>query len=235
MTGGGQGLGEAIARALSEMGMRVIVADISAGAADRVASALSDADSATVDVRDKDAMREMIERVHAAHGAVDVLVNNAAITLSRPIWEIDPEEWDDVLAVNLRGVLFGCQLVGPLMKERGWGRIVNLASLAGQQGGLVAGAHYAASKAGIIVLTKIFARELAPHGVTVNAVSPAAIDGPIMSAMPKERVREMAASIPVQRVGQPHEVALLVAYLASDEAGYITGATMDINGGILMR
>jgi 3-oxoacyl-[acyl-carrier protein] reductase len=235
VTGGGQGLGEAIARALSEMGMRVIVADISAGAADRVASALSDADSATVDVRDKDAMREMIERVHAAHGAVDVLVNNAAITLSRPIWEIDPEEWDDVLAVNLRGVLFGCQLVGPLMKERGWGRIVNLASLAGQQGGLVAGAHYAASKAGIIVLTKIFARELAPHGVTVNAVSPAAIDGPIMSAMPKERVREMAASIPVQRVGQPHEVALLVAYLASDEAGYITGATMDINGGILMR
>jgi 3-oxoacyl-[acyl-carrier protein] reductase len=166
---------------------------------------------------------------------VDILVNNAARTAGGSVWEIDADEWDDVLAVNLRGVLFGCQIAGPPMREQGFGRIVNLASLAGQQGGLVTGAHYAASKAGIVVLTKILARELAPHGVTVNAVSPAAISGPVMDALPSGRVEELARTIPVGRVGRPEEVGALIAFLASDEAGYITGATLDINGGLFMR
>jgi 3-oxoacyl-[acyl-carrier protein] reductase len=235
VTGAAQGLGEAIARALAGKGMHVVLADVALPRAHTVAEDLPDARAAEVDVRDRDGLRELIQTVHSERGAIDVLVNNAALTPLTRVWDIEPQEWDDVLAVNLRGVLFGCQLAGPLMREQGYGRIINLASLAGQQGGLVAGAHYAASKAGIIVLTKIFARELAAAGVTVNAVAPAAIDGPMMSALGPERVRQVAASIPVARVGDPHEVGALVAFLCSEAAGYITGATVDINGGLSMR
>ena len=168
-------------------------------------------------------------------GAVDIMVNNAARTVSRPFWEIDQDEWDDVLAVNLRGVFFGCQLAGEHMRERGRGRIINLSSLAGQQGGTVAGAHYAASKAGIIVLTKIAAQELAAHGVTVNAIAPAAVQTPVMDDMPADRLEAVRQRIPVGRFGEAAEVGALAAFLASDEAGYITGATLDVNGGLLMR
>jgi 3-oxoacyl-[acyl-carrier protein] reductase len=121
------------------------------------------------------------------------------------------------------------------MRANGWGRIVNLTSIAGQQGGLVSGAHYAASKAGIIVLTKIAARALAGSGVTVNAIAAAAISGPIMDALPEEVRAGLPATIPVGRVGHPHEVAAAAAYLASEDAGYVTGATIDVNGGLFMR
>jgi 3-oxoacyl-[acyl-carrier protein] reductase len=182
-------------------------------------------------VRSKDALRRVVDDA----GEVDVMVNNAARTISRPFWEIGEDEWDDVLAVNLRGVFFGCQLAGQQMRERGRGRIINLASLAGQQGGTVAGAHYAASKAGIIVLTKIVAQELAPHGVTVNAIAPAAVRTPVMDELPADRLEAVRQRIPVGRFGEPGEVGALAAFLASDEAGYITGATLDVNGGLLMR
>jgi 3-oxoacyl-[acyl-carrier protein] reductase len=239
VTGAAQGLGEAIARALAEQGAQVLIADVNADGARTTASAIDPegerAFAVEVDVRDRDSIQHAFDEAARRFGRVDILVNNAARTVSRSFWEIEADEWDDVLAVNLRGVLFGCQIAGPRMREQGFGRIVNLASLAGQQGGVVTGAHYAASKAGIVVLTKIAARELAPHGVTVNAVAPAAISGPIMDALPHERVEALARSIPVGRVGRPEEVGALVAFLASDEAGYITGATFDVNGGLLMR
>jgi 3-oxoacyl-[acyl-carrier protein] reductase len=235
VTGAGQGLGEAIARRLAANGMHVVVADVAADRARRVAADIDCATSVAVDVRDSAGMSDLVDSVRREHGTIDALVNNAAVTANTPIWEIDEKAWDDVLAVNLRSVFFNCQLVGPIMREQGWGRIVNLASLAGQQGGIVAGAHYAASKAGVIVLTKIFARELAPNGVTVNAVAPAAIDGPVMQTLPADKIEQIAASIPVRRLGQPDEVAALVAFLCSEEAGYLTGATVDINGGVSMR
>ena len=168
-------------------------------------------------------------------GRVDLLVNNAGTTPSTGFFEIEDDEWDDVLGTNLRSVFVGCQLVAPLMRAQRFGRIVNHASLAGQQGGVVAGAHYAASKAGIVVLTKILARELAGDGVTVNAIAPAAIEAPIMSELPPESIERARSSIPVGRFGTAEEVAALVAYLCSDEAGYVTGATLDINGGLSMR
>jgi 3-oxoacyl-[acyl-carrier protein] reductase len=235
VTGAGQGLGEAIARRLASDGMHVVVADISEDRARAVADDLERGTAAELDVRDHAAQAELVERVRRDNGSVDVLVNNAGITVDTPLWEIEQTGFDDVMAVNLRGVFFGCQLVGPIMREQGFGRIVNLTSLAGQQGGLVAGAHYAASKAGVIVLTKIFARELAADGVTVNAVAPAAIDGPMMQRLPQERIEGFASAIPVGRIGRPDEVAALVAFLCSEDAGYITGATVDINGGISMR
>lgn len=190
---------------------------------------------AELDVRSRAAFTAAFADAIARFGRVDVLVNNAALTPPRSFFAIEEAEWDDVLAVNLRGVLFGCQIAGEHMRELGWGRIVNMASLAGQQGSLVAGAHYAASKAGILVLTKVVAGLLAPHGVTVNAVAPAAIDGPLMSSLPPEQVAALTERIPVGRLGRPEEVAALVVYLASDAAAFVTGATFDANGGIFMR
>lgn len=239
VTGAGQGLGRAIAEALHRAGHAVAVTDVDGAAATATATALdaggASAAAWTLDVRERAAFTSVAAEVVERLGPVSVLVNNAALTIARPVLEIEEAEWDDVLAVNLRGVLFGCQVLAPGMRERGFGRIVNVSSLAGQQGGAVAGAHYAASKAGIIVLTKILARELAGAGVTVNAVAPAVIEGPQLDAVPADRRDALRATIPVGRFGHDWEVGQLVAYLASDATGYITGTTVDINGGLAMR
>jgi 3-oxoacyl-[acyl-carrier protein] reductase len=236
VTGAAQGLGEAIARELCGRGAHVAVADLDLEGAEALADELGDrALALELDVRDRASFERAFAATVERFGRVHVLVNNAARTVMRPFWEIEDDEWDDVLATNLRSVFIGCQLAGRHMQENGFGRIVNLASLAGQQGGAVAGAHYAASKAGILVLTKIVARELAPHGVTVNAIAPAAVRTPVMDALPQERVEALATTIPVGRVGRPEEVAAVVAFLASDDAGYVTGSTLDVNGGLFMR
>jgi 3-oxoacyl-[acyl-carrier protein] reductase len=218
VTGGGRGIGEAIVRTLREHGATVVAGDLEGG-------------DVELDVRSASAFEEAVAQI----GSIDILVNNAAVAIRRPFFEIGEAEWDEVLAVNLRGVFLGCQIVGRKMRERGSGRIVNLASLAGQAGSLVNGAHYSASKAGILALTKVVAKELAPHGVTVNAVAPAAIDGPAMASLPPDQIEGLRRSLPVGRLGTGEEVAALVAFLASDDAGFITGATFDVNGGLLMR
>ncbi len=235
VTGAAQGLGEAIARVLHARGASIVVADVNGEGAERVAASLAGrARGAHVDVRD----RASVERLLDDAGRVDVLVNNAARTVFTPLEDIETDEWDDVLATNLRSVFFGCQLAGPRMREQGWGRILNMASIAGQAAG-AAGAHYAASKAGVIVLTKIVAADLAPHGVTCNALAPAAVRTPVFDErfdeLPAERLEALRQRIPVGRFGEPAEIAELAAFLCSDEAGYITGATFDANGGLLMR
>jgi 3-oxoacyl-[acyl-carrier protein] reductase len=166
---------------------------------------------------------------------VHVLVNNAARTEFRPFFEIELDEWDDVLATNLRGTYLGCRVVGAAMRELGAGRIVNLASDAAFAAGGASGVHYAASKAGVVAVTRRAASELASHGVTVNAIAPAAIDGPLAQEVLRDRMEEKLRAVPVGRLGSPEEVAALVSFLVSDDAGYITGATLDINGGVLMR
>jgi 3-oxoacyl-[acyl-carrier protein] reductase len=239
VTGAAQGIGRAIARVLHAAGHAVAVTDVEGERAEAVAREL-DPEGTTVaawrlDVRDRAGWVATADAVEQRLGPVAVLVNNAALTFSRPVLEIEESEWDEVLAVNLKGVLHGCQVLAPRMRERRSGRIVNLASIAGQQGGVVSGAHYAASKAGIIVLTKILAKELAGDGVTVNAVAPAAIEGPQLAAVAPERREAIRGTIPVGRFGREDEVAELVAFLAGESAGYITGATLDINGGLFMR
>lgn len=229
VTGAAQGLGEAIARALHARGAHVVVADVNDGGTREVASSLGErAEAVACDVRSTEALDRLLDR------ELDILVNNAGRTMPRSLWELDEPEWDDVLATNLRSVFFACQLAGARLRERGWGRIVNLASIAGQQPGAM-GAHYAASKAGIVIVTKLFAAELAPSGVTVNAVAPAAVRTPAFDVLPPERLEALRERIPLGRFGEPREVAELVAYLCSDAGGYVTGATLDVNGGLLMR
>jgi 3-oxoacyl-[acyl-carrier protein] reductase len=239
ITGAAQGIGAVIAETLHRRGAKVAVADVRVDAATQTSLAIDStstrAIAVEVDVRSRESVLRAFESAEAALGPIDILVNNAALTAQGSVWEITPEEWDDVLQVNLRGTLLCCQIAGPAMAERRFGRIVNLASLAGQQGGTVAGAHYAASKAGILVLTKILAKELAGTGVTVNAVVPAAIRSPVMDTMPAERLAALESTIPVGRFGEAGEVAALAAFLCSGAAGYITGAALDINGGLGMR
>ena len=186
-------------------------------------------------MRSRAAFEQAVARAVERHGRLDVLVNNAAVTIARPFFEIPDDEWDDVLAVNLRGVFLGCQVAGAVMREQGSGRIVNLSSTAGQQGSTVNGAHYSASKAGILGLTKSVALELAPFGVTVNAVAPAAIESPLADALSPEKREALVRSIPVGRLGRADEIAALVAFLCTDDAGFVTGATLDANGGMLRR
>jgi 3-oxoacyl-[acyl-carrier protein] reductase len=236
VTGAARGLGAGTALRLAAQGARVVVADVDGDGAAAVAASIGDAAvSRVLDVRDRASFAGVIASTLSELGSLDILVNNAALTIRRPFFEIEDEEWDEVLAVNLRGVFLGCQVGGAHMRDHGGGRIVNLSSLAGQQGSAVNGAHYAASKAGILALTKSIARELAPFGVTVNVVAPAVIEGPLVDALAPEAVADLVASIPVGRIGRADEVATLIAYLASDEAGYITGATFDVNGGSFMR
>ncbi|MEU9283553.1 SDR family NAD(P)-dependent oxidoreductase [Streptomyces sp. NPDC048275] len=239
VTGAGRGLGEAIATRLHQLGLRVALLDRDGDAAAEVARRL-DPDMGTtlalpVDVDDAAAVEAAVGKVTGAWHAPDVLVNNAARTVPASVWDIGLDEWDAVMATNLRSVLVMTRLCASPMRERGWGRVINLASLAGQQGGTLAGAHYSAAKAGVLVLTKVFARELAPYGVTVNAVAPASVQTPAVEELGATTVSEAAKSIPVGRLGRPTEVAALVAYLASEDAGYVTGATFDINGGTHMR
>jgi 3-oxoacyl-[acyl-carrier protein] reductase len=240
VTGAAQGLGASIARALHERGDVVVLADENDDLNRETAAALDPAGEHAVavalDVRDLAAMQAVADFAVERFGRVDVWVNNAARTVICEFWEITPEEWDDVLAVNLRGVFFGCRVAGEHMRARGeGGRIVNLASVAGQHGRGVSGAHYATSKAGIVGLTRVVAQALAQYRVTVNAIAPAAIEGPSVAALTPDRLEVVTSAIPVGRLGRPEEVAALVAFLTSSDAGYITGATYDINGGMLMR
>jgi 3-oxoacyl-[acyl-carrier protein] reductase len=240
ITGAAAGLGQVIAAELHAQGFRIVATDRDAAGAAKVAGAL-DASGASalalaLDVTRKSDFERVLAHVESAWGAPQVLVNNAALTLSTPLMSITPEEFSQVLDVNLRGCFLGCQVFGARMAGAGYGRIVNLASLAGQNGGTASGAHYASSKAGILTLTKIFARELGAKGVTVNAVAPGPMDLPsVHAAVPAERLAQIVQTIPVQRLGNPRFVARMVALLASADADFATGAAWDFNGGIFMR
>jgi NAD(P)-dependent dehydrogenase (short-subunit alcohol dehydrogenase family) len=188
-----------------------------------------------LDVSDINGIKSAINEVLNKWGRIDILVNNAGIRFETPIEEINEEEWDQVLSVNLKSTFFFSQAVIPAMKERGWGRIINMSSIGGQAGPLTSGAHYSASKAGQIALSKVYARSLAPYGITVNTVAPAAIRTPEMDKMDPAKLAQMVETIPLRRVGEPREVSDLVSYLASESGGFTTGATFDINGGRLMR
>jgi 3-oxoacyl-[acyl-carrier protein] reductase len=162
-------------------------------------------------------------------------VNNAGICSLTPAEEIGETEWDRVLAVNLKGAFLCTQAAVPGLRTAGWGRVINLASAAGQMGGVVAGVHYAASKGGLLAMTKSFARLLAPCGVTVNAIAPGAAETDLTARWPESVRQDLRAQVPLGRFIQAEEVAAAVAFLCSPEAAAITGATIDVNAGLCMR
>jgi 3-oxoacyl-[acyl-carrier protein] reductase len=168
-------------------------------------------------------------------GHVHILVNNAGICALTPPEDIREAEWDRVLAVNLKGAFLCTQAALPGLREAGWGRVINLASAAGQMGGVAVGVHYAASKGGLLAMAKTFARLLAPYAVTVNAIAPGAAETDLTAAWPEAVRQDVRAKTALGRLVRPEEVAAVVAFLCSPEAVAITGATLDVNAGLLMR
>jgi len=240
VTGGARGLGAAIAAALHAAGFNVAVGDIDVRGAAAVAQGLdpsgATATALTLDVREEAAFVAARDTMIARWGSVEALVNNAALTAAKPVLDITADEFDAVMAVNLRGTFLGCQVFGRMFKANGYGRIVNLASLAGQNGGTATGAHYATAKGGIVTMTKVFARDLAPFGVTANAIAPGPLDTPIVhQVVPEDRMAQFLANVPVGRLGDVAFIASMVARLCARDAGFMTGATVDINGGLYMR
>jgi 3-oxoacyl-[acyl-carrier protein] reductase len=241
VTGAAQGLGYVICESLIKAGYSVVVSDIDADTARSAALALDDSGkkalSVKLDVMQKQDFAHALTSTTEAFGHCDLLVNNAAMTPTTAVMNITPEEFSQVLDINLRGNFLGCQVFGQYFADKGFGRIVNLASLAGQMGGTASGAHYASSKAGIMTLTKIFARQFADAGVTVNAIAPGPVDVPsVRDKVPAEKLEQIINNmIPVKAMSNPAFIGSMVVMLAADEANTVTGATWDINGGIFMR
>ena len=238
VTGAARGIGAAIARELHAGGARVAVSDLDVAAAVAMAKTLDSTGETALgialDVRDRAAFEAALATLRQTWGGADIVVNNAGHGKRTPTPEITPAEFDEVIAINQRSVFFSCQIFGAHLRERGYGRIVNITALAGQNGGTVASAHYASAKAGAIMLTKYFARELAGTGVTVNSVSP----GPISTAKARlslEQIESVEQAVPIHRFGEASEVAAATALLASDRGGFFTGATLDLNGGLYLR
>lgn len=235
VTGAASGIGAAVAHRLHADGHLVVLSDLRVEAAASVAVAFdgdgSLTDVAQVDVSSEASVRRMVAEVLDRHGRIDVLVNNAGIAgQSAPSWELPDGEWEKVVAIDLSGVYYGCRAVLPHMIAKGWGRIVNIASIAGKEGNPNA-VPYSAAKAGVIGLTKAIAKEVATTGVLVNAVTPAVIETPILEQVSEAHRAYMVSRIPMGRTGVPNEVAALIAWLASDECSFSTGAVFDISGG----
>lgn len=231
VTGGGRGIGRGISLGLAADGLQIaIVYSQHPGEAASVAQAIQaqggQAAAYQADVAVKAQVAAMVARVLADWGRIDVLVNNAGVASKATTAELDENAWDQVMDVNLKGVFLCSQAVIPAMQRAGGGRIIHMTSIAGQTGGGI-GPHYAASKAGVIGLTRFMATELGPHGITVNAISPSGVPTELLSNLgmqPNDRR-------PVRRVGTPEDIAAAVSYLASAAAGYVTGQVLSVNGG----
>lgn len=240
ITGGARGFGAHVVRALHKAGYRVVITDVTPGAeAAALASELDlageTAMTATLDVSKPEDFEEVLGKCVERWGSVEILVNNAARTAAQGLMDIDPAVFNEIMATNAGGTFAGCQIFGRHFKERGYGRLINMASLAGQNGGTATGAHYAASKGAILTLTKVFARDLAAYGITCNAIAPGPMDTPMVREVLGDKVDAMIENIPVKRLGDPDFVAQMVVMLASPESAFVNGACWDVNGGLYVR
>jgi len=236
VTGAGSGIGRGIAVRLARDEAAIGVWDLNADAAAETAKMITDAGgqaiAVTADCADQAAIRDAAAKTRAAFGPITILVNNAGIAPFIPYMEIPDEVWDRVIRINLKGPHLCCREVIPDMLAAGWGRIINITS-SSTQSGSVNQAHYVASKGGLLGLTKALALEFAPTGITVNMVPPGFIDTPMLRASPVN-IDAYAASMPMKRVGRPEDIAAACAFLASEEASYMTGQTISMNGGRYM-
>ncbi|EGO93692.1 MULTISPECIES: SDR family NAD(P)-dependent oxidoreductase [Acidiphilium] len=234
VTGAGRGIGEAIAAGLAAEGGRVAVLDFDGGRAEVVASRLQGgAVAVAADVADPYEVQRAVDRVVAAFGGVDVLVNNAGIDTSSPVVDMPLEVWDRMMAVNLRSVFLCTKAVLPGMLERGWGRIINISSQLAQKGAPDM-AHYSAAKAGVIGFTRSLAYEVAQKGVTVNAICPGPVDTTLWREIPADWRARKLAELPIGRPARVEEIVPTAVMLASDDGSYYVGATLNPNGGDVM-
>jgi 3-oxoacyl-[acyl-carrier protein] reductase len=236
VTGASRGIGRAIALRLAARGATVIAGargDHAEAVVEEIRAAGGTAERVAIDVTDAGRLQEVVTAIIERHGRVDVLVNNAGITRDQLLLRMKREDWDAVLDTNLTAAFTCCQaVIKPMIKQR-WGRIINLTSVVGQSGN-AGQANYAASKAGLIGFTKSLALELASRNITVNAVAPGLIETDMTRAVSASAHEEWAARIPLKRLGTPEDVAAAVEFLASDEAAYITGHVLAVNGGMYM-
>lgn len=232
VTGGARGIGLAIVERLQSEGARVVIADLDGERARREAARLgANVLGVSLDVRKPEQHRTVVADTIATWDTIDILVTCAGIAgRSVPTWELSPEEWRDVLDVDLSGVFLACQAVLPHMRSRRSGHIVNIASIAGKEGNPNA-VPYSAAKAGVIGLTKAMAKEVATEGIYINALAPAVIHTDILDQVGEAHIQYMVSKIPMQRVGTTQEVAAIVAWMVSDECSFSTGAVFDISGG----
>ena len=234
VTGGARGIGRAITERLLASGARVSLWDIDPTALEQAAAELADAGTihtATVNLADFASVHAAAEATATAFGKIDILVNNAGVAgTNAKTWETAPEEWRRVIDINLHGPFYCCHAVVPHLLKNGYGRIVNIASIAGKEGNPTA-AHYSASKAGVIALTKSLGKELATANITVNAVAPAVIATDILKQVTQAHIDYMLSKIPMGRLGKREEAAALVAWLCSEDCSFSTGAVFDLSGG----
>jgi 3-oxoacyl-[acyl-carrier protein] reductase len=233
-TGGARGIGYAIAERMLRSGAAVVLWDIDAARLEEARARLSEfgmVDINTVELTDETSVANAAGTVLERHGRIDILVNNAGITGGNaPTWELSPESWRRVIEVNLIGPFLTCHAIVPAMIEKGYGRIVNVASIAGKDGNPSA-SHYSASKAGVICLTKSLGKELATKNVLVNCITPAAARTEIFDQMKQEHIDYMLSKIPMNRFLKVEEVAAMASWLASEDCSFSTGAVFDISGG----
>ncbi len=239
VTGGGAGIGEAIALAFAREGAHVAIWDLDGHRAERVSSTIQEMGHKSIAIRmsvaNAQEVNASVQRVLREYGRIDILINNAGICQVVPsVEEIKEEDWDRVLAVNLKGVFLCSKAVMGIMKKQKAGKIINMGSLAGKVGGIATGAHYAASKAAVMCLTKSLAKELGPYGVHVNAIAPGVIETDMTQMITRGDWRAYLSTIPLGRIGVVDEVAKVALFLASDEASYLTGEIIDVNGGQFM-
>lgn len=239
VTGAGQGMGESIAKLFAQEGAKVVVNDINEEKAKKVAEEIKSQGKETLairaDVTQSKEVSQLVEKTVEEFGAVHILINNAGILRSSKVDEINEEEWDLVINVNLKGTFLCSKAVLPIMKKNRYGRIVNFSSSAGRSVSTLGGVHYTAAKAGILGFTRQLAKEVAFLGINVNSVCPGLIDTEMVRAnCPPQKLKDYERSFPIPRLGTPEEVASLVLFLVTDESSYITGASLDINGGDLM-
>jgi len=245
ITGANRGIGKAIATLFAQAGARLALVARTADTLEEVAAGLRRTHPAAAreeetvlalpaDVAIEAQVEEAVQRTVDTWGRVDILVNNAGLISSGPVWEIVPADWERVIGANLTGVYLCSRAVIPHLREAKQGSIVNISSISAQTGGVSGGAHYTASKGGVLALTKGLARDLAPFGITVNSIAPGQIDADPNLLTPEQREHVMGL-IPLGRLGEPEEIAYTALFLVSSMARYITGTTIDVNGGILKR
>jgi 3-oxoacyl-[acyl-carrier protein] reductase len=240
VTGSGQGIGREIALTLAKEGAKVVISDITDMVYDvvkEIEKIGSQALAIKTDVSKRKETEEMAKKTLQKFGRIDILVNNAGIFPFKSLLEMEEEDWDRVLSINLKGVFNSSKAVLPIMVKQKYGKIINIASVAGTRVGFLNLAHYSASKGGILGFTKTAALELAQYGINVNTIAPGAIDTPgARTGMGgKESLEQFAKTIPAKRIGKPIDIANLVVFLASDESSYITGECIVIDGGFTIQ